>query len=154
MVYIHGGDFVKGASNLFPGHILATFYKVVVVTINYRLGALGKKKVFLLHCVRVCKWAGFLSTADINSPGNYGILDQAMALKWIYENAENFNGDRDSITLFGPGAGAASAGLLMVAPDTRHIVSKVIAQVRLCSLLIFSFLSVFLRCTTCFFFSL
>lgn len=43
MVYIHGGDFVKGASNLFPGHILATFYKVVVVTINYRLGALGNK---------------------------------------------------------------------------------------------------------------
>lgn len=43
MVYIHGGNFVKGASNLFPGHILATFYKVVVVTINYRLGALGKK---------------------------------------------------------------------------------------------------------------
>lgn len=72
-----------------------------------------------------------MSTADINSPGNYGILDQAMALKWIYENAENFNGNRDSITLFGPGAGAASAGLLMVSPDTRHIVSKVIAQVRL-----------------------
>lgn len=60
-----------------------------------------------------------------------------MALKWIYENAENFNGDRDSITLFGPGAGAASAGLLMVAPDTRHIVSKVIAQVSLL-LLMFS----------------
>lgn len=72
-----------------------------------------------------------MSTADINSPGNYGILDQAMALKWIYENADNFNGNRDSITLFGPGAGAASAGLLMVSPDTRHIVSKVIAQVSL-----------------------
>ncbi|XP_060515824.1 neuroligin-like protein glit-1 isoform X2 [Cylas formicarius] len=111
MVYIHGGDFIHGASNLFPGHILATFYKVVVVTFNYRLGALG-----------------FLSTGDINSPGNYGVLDQVMALKWVYENAENFNGDRESITLFGPGAGAASAGLLMVAPETRNIVSKVIAQ--------------------------
>lgn len=52
-----------------------------------------------------------------------------MALKWIHENAEYFNGDRDSITLFGPDAGSASAGLLMVAPDTRNIVSKVIAQV-------------------------
>lgn len=49
MVYIHGGDFVKGASNLFPGHILATFYKVVVVTINYRLGALGKRSMKKLH---------------------------------------------------------------------------------------------------------
>ncbi|XP_065165136.1 neuroligin-2 isoform X3 [Atheta coriaria] len=111
MVYIHGGDFVKGASNLFPAHIMATFYNVTVVTINYRLGVLG-----------------FLSTGDINSPGNYGILDQAMALKWVYENIEYFNGDRYSITLFGPGAGGASAGLLMVAPETRHIVTKVIAQ--------------------------
>ncbi|XP_018325997.1 neuroligin-4, Y-linked isoform X2 [Agrilus planipennis] len=111
MFYIHGGDFTHGASNLFPGHILATFYEVVVVTINYRLGALG-----------------FLSTGDINSPGNYGILDQAMALQWVYDNIEFFNGNRDKITLFGPGAGAASAGLLMVAPQTRHIVTKVIAQ--------------------------
>lgn len=76
---------------------MVSFYKVVVVTINYRLGALG-----------------FLSTADDNSPGNYGILDQVMAIKWIYDNIEFFNGDRQSITLFGPGAGAASAGLLMV----------------------------------------
>lgn len=42
MVYIHGGDFVKGASNLFPAHIMATFFNVVVVTLNYRLGVLGK----------------------------------------------------------------------------------------------------------------
>lgn len=93
MIYIHGGDFTHGASNTFPAHVMVTFYKVVVVTINYRLGALG-----------------FLSTGDENSPGNYGILDQAMAVKWVYDNIEFFNGDRQSITLFGPGAGAASAG--------------------------------------------
>lgn len=51
-----------------------------------------------------------------------------MALLWVYENIRSFNGMPDSITLFGPGAGAASAGLLMVAPRTRHLVSKVIAQ--------------------------
>ncbi|XP_055713537.1 cholinesterase [Phlebotomus papatasi] len=111
MVYIHGGEFMKGASNLFPAHVLASFYDVVVVSINYRLGALG-----------------FLSTGDENSPGNYGILDQAMAIRWVYDNIEAFNGDRHSITLFGPGAGAASAGLLMVAPQTRNIVTRVIAQ--------------------------
>lgn len=111
MFYIHGGHFSRGASNLFPGHVLAVFYKVVVVTINYRLGALG-----------------FLSTGDVNSPGNYGLLDQAMALRWVYDNIDSFNGDRSSITLFGPDAGAASAGLLMVAPQTRHMISKVIAQ--------------------------
>lgn len=42
MVYIHGGDYQHGASNLFPAHMLASFYEVVVVTINYRLGALGQ----------------------------------------------------------------------------------------------------------------
>lgn len=78
MIWIHGGDFQHGASNLFPGHIMAAFYNVVVVTINYRLGALG-----------------FLSTGDENSPGNYGMLDQAMAIKWVYDNAESFNGDKN-----------------------------------------------------------
>lgn len=111
MFYIHGGDFIRGASNLFPGHIMAAFYDVVVVTINYRLGALG-----------------FLSTGDADSPGNYGILDQAMALQWVSDNIDSFNGDPKKITLFGPGAGAASAGLLMVAPRTRDYVDKVIAQ--------------------------
>lgn len=111
MIYIHGGEFTHGASNEFQGHMMAAFYNVVVVSINYRLGALG-----------------FLSTGDANSPGNYGMLDQAMAVKWVHDNIENFNGDRNSITLFGPGAGAASAGILMVANHTRDIVTKVIAM--------------------------
>ncbi|XP_038110075.1 cholinesterase isoform X1 [Culex quinquefasciatus] len=111
MIYIHGGEFVRGASNTFPGQMLAAFYEVVVVTFNYRLGALG-----------------FLSTGDENSPGNYGILDQIMAVRWVYDNIEAFNGDRNSITLFGPGAGGASAGLLMVAPQTKDIITRVIAQ--------------------------
>lgn len=59
---------------------------------------------------------GFLSTGDENSPGNYGILDQAMALRWVHDNIKFFNGDPEAITLFGPGAGAASAGVLAVAP--------------------------------------
>lgn len=42
MFHIHGGEYSRGASNTFPGHIMATFYKVIVVTFNYRLGALGK----------------------------------------------------------------------------------------------------------------
>ncbi|XP_044588308.1 acetylcholinesterase isoform X1 [Cotesia glomerata] len=111
MFYIHGGEFIHGASNLFPGHMMAGFYDVIVVSINYRLGALG-----------------FMSTGDEYSPGNYGILDQQKALEWVYNNIKNFYGDRESITLFGPGAGAASAGLLMVAPRSSHMVAKVIAQ--------------------------
>lgn len=57
-----------------------------------------------------------------------GALDQVAAIRWIHDNIEFFNGDRQSITLFGPDAGAASAGILMVHPQTRDIVTKVIAQ--------------------------
>lgn len=49
MVYIHGGDFYKGASNTFPAHIMAAFYNVVVVSFNYRLGALGKQIFIFLY---------------------------------------------------------------------------------------------------------
>lgn len=52
-----------------------------------------------------------------------------MALRWVKDNIEPFNGDSGSITLFGEGAGAASAGLLAVAPQTKHIVTRIIAQV-------------------------
>lgn len=73
--------------------------------------------------------AGFLSTGDANSPGNYGLMDMAMALQWVYTNIRFFNGDRDKITVFGPGAGGAMAGLLAVLPRTKDWVSQVVAQV-------------------------
>ena len=110
MIYIHGGHFQKGSANEFPGHQLAANGQVVVVAINYRLGALG-----------------FLSTGDHHAPGNYGLLDMAMAIKWVYDNVYAFQGDRDKITLFGPDAGAASAGVLAVMPKTRNMVRRVIA---------------------------
>nr|XP_045612917.1 neuroligin-like protein glit-1 isoform X1 [Procambarus clarkii] len=111
MFYIHGGDLDHGASNQFPGHMLAAWGEVVVVTINYRLGALG-----------------FLSTGDVNSPGNYGLMDMAMALEWVHTNIRFFNGDRNKITVFGPGAGGAMAGILAVLPKTKAFVSQVISQ--------------------------
>lgn len=54
---------------------------------------------------------GFYATGDNSSAGNYGLLDQAMAIEWVYDNIDAFNGDRERITLFGPGVGAASAGI-------------------------------------------
>ena len=110
MIYIHGGHFQKGSANEFPGHQLAANGKVVVVAINYRLGALG-----------------FLSTGDHHAPGNYGLLDMALAIKWVYDNAHAFQGDREKITLFGPDAGAAASGILAVMPRTRNMVRRVIA---------------------------
>ena len=72
---------------------------------------------------------GFLSTADENSPGNYGIMDMSMALEWVYNNVRFFNGDREKITVFGPGAGGAAAGLLAVLPKTRMFVRQFISSV-------------------------
>jgi neuroligin len=111
MIYIHGGNFDHGSGNTFPGQMLAASQEVVVVTFNYRLGLLG-----------------FLATADNASAGNFGLLDQVQAINWVRENIRAFNGDADRITLFGPDAGAASAGLLALSPLTRKYVKKVIAQ--------------------------
>lgn len=111
MVYIHGGFWESGSGNEFPAHILAASQEVVVVTFNYRLGPLG-----------------FLSTADEVIPGNYGIMDQAKVINWVYENINKFNGDPLNIILFGPGAGAASAGIHMLSKNTNRLIKGVIAQ--------------------------
>ncbi|XP_054722853.1 neuroligin-2-like [Uloborus diversus] len=111
MVYIHGGHFEHGSGALFPGHMLAASQRVIVVTFNYRLGHLG-----------------FLATGDQNSPGNYGLLDQVAALKWVHENIDAFDGDRDKITLFGTGAGAASAAILALSPLSKGLVKRLILQ--------------------------
>ena len=71
---------------------------------------------------------GYFATADNASAGNFGLLDQVQALRWVRENIRSFNGNPDSITLFGAGdAGAASAGLLAMSPLSRHWVKRVIA---------------------------
>ena len=102
MVFIHGGGYYWGASDMFPGHMLAASQGVVVVTFNYRLGPLG-----------------FLSTGDIHRPGNYGLLDPRMALEWGKTNIEKFGGDPSRITIFGQSAGAASVGLHTLSPRSK-----------------------------------
>jgi para-nitrobenzyl esterase len=96
MVFIHGGYFVLGAGSLpiYDGAFLAASGDVVVVTLNYRLGSLG-----------------FLSVPELGLTGNYGILDQRMALRWVAENIAAFGGDPRKVTIFGESAGAMSVGL-------------------------------------------
>ncbi|XP_033122600.1 cholinesterase 2-like [Anneissia japonica] len=98
MVWIYGGGFVTGATaiDVYDGAILAASEGVVVVSINYRVGALG-----------------FLALND-SIPGNNGLLDQKLALDWIYDNIQTFGGDRSKITIFGESAGAVSVGLHML----------------------------------------
>ncbi|MCP4303857.1 MAG: carboxylesterase family protein [bacterium] len=112
MVFIHGGSFINGASSLpiYGGAALAASGRVVVVTLNYRLGALG-----------------FLSGIEALA-GNYGFLDQQLALTWVRDTIAVFGGDPDQVTLFGESAGAASIGLHLVAPASRGLFQSAIME--------------------------
>lgn len=119
MVWIHGGGFTigSGSSPRSSAEMLAG-RGAVVVTLNYRLGALG----FLAH-------PGLSRESDRQVSGNYGLLDQIAALRWVRENIAAFGGNPSNVTLFGQSAGASSgAGALMVSPLARGLFHRVIAQ--------------------------
>ncbi|XP_076468867.1 pyrethroid hydrolase Ces2e-like [Babylonia areolata] len=102
MVWLHGGGFVFGSGSQYDGSLLAAEGNVIVVTVNYRVGALG-----------------FLSTGDNSSVGNYGLWDQWLALKWVQQNIGHFGGDADRVTIFGESAGAASVSYHMTSPHSK-----------------------------------
>ncbi|XP_071795074.1 acetylcholinesterase-like [Asterias amurensis] len=106
LVYIHGGAFMYGAGSvdtLFPTPI-AVVGDVIVVTLNYRLGALG-----------------FMSTGDDVIQGNMGLLDQRLALEWVRDNIKAFGGDPERVAVFGTSAGAGSIGLHMLSPESARL---------------------------------
>jgi len=112
MVYIHGGAFMQGSSSVGkygPDYIFMK--EVMLVTINYRVGALG-----------------FLSVSDpkFNIPGNAGLKDQCLALKWIKANIEKFGGDQNNITLIGHSAGSCSAHYHSISSMSEGLFHKAI----------------------------
>lgn len=117
MVWIHGGAFVIGAGsqNVFDGKALAR-RGVVVVTFNYRLGALG----FFSHPA--------LDAAVPGGPVNFGLLDQIAALKWVRDNIASFGGDAKNVTIFGESAGAESVLALYASPLAHGLFQRGIAQ--------------------------
>ena len=117
MVWIHGGGFINGSSSTpwYDGTALAQRGDVVVVSLNYRLGALG----FL--------WLGDLDDR-YRSSGVNGLLDQAAALAWVRDNIAAFGGDPDNVTIFGESAGAMSVSTLLALPAARGLFHKAIAQ--------------------------
>jgi para-nitrobenzyl esterase len=122
MVFIHGGAFVAGATNQYTATQLAQT-PMVVVAINYRLGALG----FFAHPA--------LDATRPDSPsGSDGIRDQQLALHWIRENIAAFNGDRTRLTVFGESAGAISACIHWVSPSSRGLAQRYILQSGTCTL--------------------
>lgn len=118
MVWVHGGAFVLGAGSepLYDGRRLAEQGDVVVVSINYRLGALG----YLAHPSLLDETTG--------ASGNWGLLDQIAAVRWVRDNAAVFGGDPDNITVFGESAGSMSVTTMMAVPAARGLFRRVIGQ--------------------------
>ena len=114
-MFLHGGAFQYGSANDWPGHVLAS-KGVVVVTLNYRLGALGSYRLCRAYTTDYRK--GFLATGA-KATGNMGVLDQRAALEFVRDHIYAFGGDASRVTLVGHGAGAVSAGLHMLSPLSR-----------------------------------
>ncbi|HEY0481869.1 MAG TPA: carboxylesterase/lipase family protein [Kofleriaceae bacterium] len=113
MVWIHGGAFVMGSGStpLYHGHTFAE-QGIVAVTLNYRLGL-----------------PGFLYLGDLapgREEGNYALLDQIAALRWVQDNIAAFGGDPDMVTVMGESAGAISIGTLMGMPAARGLFHRAI----------------------------
>ncbi|WP_194972611.1 carboxylesterase/lipase family protein [Aquiflexum lacus] len=118
MLWFYGGGLVNGSASipLYDGKNLAK-QEVMVITANYRLGALG----FLAH-PELSKEAAY------NSSGNYGLLDMIAALQWIQDNIKSFGGDPDNVTVFGQSSGAISISALVASPLAGGLFHKAIAQ--------------------------
>ncbi|XP_060516714.1 juvenile hormone esterase-like [Cylas formicarius] len=102
--HIHGGGFYFGWADIYgPGYFMDSA-RVVVVNINYRLGPFG-----------------FLSTQDGVFPGNMGLKDQLLALKWVHENIAAFGGDPDRVTLMGESSGATSVDYHILSPRSAGL---------------------------------
>jgi para-nitrobenzyl esterase len=119
MVWIHGGGFVAGASSESrqDGSLLASQQGIIVVAMNYRLGIFG----FFVH-PELAKESGR------NSAGNYGLLDQLEALRWVHENIAAFGGDPANVTIFGESAGSFSVSAQMASPLAKGLFQKAIGE--------------------------
>jgi para-nitrobenzyl esterase len=119
MVWIYGGAFVTGgaAMQFYDGTDLAK-RGVVIVSFNYRLGELG----FFAHPALASEHTGDEAT------GNFGLLDQIAALKWVQKNIAAFGGDPNNVTIFGESAGGMSVNDLVASPMARGLFAKAISQ--------------------------
>ncbi|MCP9991395.1 carboxylesterase/lipase family protein [Streptomyces albogriseolus] len=117
MVWLHGGGFTIGSGTFYDGGELAARGDVVVVTLNYRLGAFG----YLAH-------PGLAEESPAAVSGNYGLLDQQAALRWVRQNIAAFGGDPDQVTVFGESAGGGSVCQHLVSPRAAGLFDRAIAQ--------------------------
>lgn len=113
-MWIFGGGFTSGSAalELYDGHVLAAKGDVIVVSMQYRLGPLG-----------------FLSLgSDSSAPGNAGLLDQQLALRWVHDHIADFGGDPQHVAIFGESAGAASVGYHLLSRGSDDLFQSAILQ--------------------------
>jgi para-nitrobenzyl esterase len=118
MVFIHGGSLEEGSAedSWYDGAALATRGDVVVVSMQYRLGAFGFLEL------------GEVGGTRFADSGNLGLLDQIDALRWVHDNAARFGGDAGNVTLFGESAGGASIHGLLAIRAARDLFQKAIIE--------------------------
>jgi para-nitrobenzyl esterase len=115
LFWIHGGSYVAGSGRIYNGRWFAEDHDVVVVNINYRMGALG-----FMH-------VGHLED-DLGSSVNNGILDQICALEWTRDHIAAFGGDPDNVTIFGESAGGTAIAVLMGSPMAEGLFHKAVVH--------------------------
>jgi para-nitrobenzyl esterase len=118
MVWIYGGGFAAGSTSE-PRQDGGNLSKqgVLVVSMNYRLGIFG----FFSH-------PELTRESDHHASGNYGLLDQVAALRWVHDNIATFGGDPDNVTIFGESAGASSVSALVASPLAKGLFQKAIGE--------------------------
>ncbi|XP_029834168.3 acetylcholinesterase isoform X1 [Ixodes scapularis] len=111
LVWIHGGGFFCGSASydIYTGSVLAAKTGFVVVSMNYRLGMLG-----------------FLNAYSPDAPGNQGLLDQNLALKWVRDNIKAFGGDPSMVTIFGESAGSMSVHSQVLSPMSKGLFKRAV----------------------------
>lgn len=117
MVWIHGGGFTVGSGSFYDGGKLAARGDVVTVHLNYRLGAFG----YLAH-------PDLAAESPHGVSGNYGLLDQQAALRWVRDNIAAFGGDPGNVTVFGESAGGGSVCQHLVSPRAFGLFHRAVAQ--------------------------
>lgn len=118
MFWIHGGANIggSGSGDLYTEGTL-TAHGVLIVTINYRLGIFG----FFAH-------PELTGESPHKSSGNYGLMDQILALHWVHDNIARFGGDPNNVTVFGQSAGSIDTGILMASPLARGLFQRAIGE--------------------------
>jgi len=124
MFWIHGGGNTTGSKNYYDFTKLVESQKVVVVTINYRLGALG----WFTHPAIQNMQAGVVGLEQLDGASNFGTLDIIQALQWVQDNIGQFGGDANNVTIFGESAGGHNVYTMLASPLAKGLFHKAIAQ--------------------------